>query len=99
MKQKFSALLKEKLISRFILLYGMTLVLFVVITIWKWQFMPPELPLFYSLPRGEDQLVTPVTFLLIPFSSVFLFFFNYCLAAIFYSHSKLAAFLFILTGF
>ncbi|MBI2196204.1 hypothetical protein HYU45_01185 [Candidatus Daviesbacteria bacterium] len=32
------------------------------------KFLPPKLPLFYSLPWGEEQLATPQQFLIIPAS-------------------------------
>lgn len=32
------------------------------------KFLPPKLPLFYSLPWGEEQLATPQQFLMIPAS-------------------------------
>lgn len=30
------------------------------------QFLPPKLPLFYSLPWGEKQLATPTQFFILP---------------------------------
>ena len=29
----------------------------IVLLVWRWQFLPPQIPLFYSQPWGEDQLV------------------------------------------
>ena len=31
----------------------------------KWGQLPPEVPLFYSLPWGEDQLTPPLTLILV----------------------------------
>ncbi|MDP3758295.1 MAG: hypothetical protein Q8Q86_01120 [Candidatus Daviesbacteria bacterium] len=38
----------------------------IILTLFK--FLPPKLPLFYSLPWGEEQLATPQQFLMIPAS-------------------------------
>ncbi|MCR4305638.1 MAG: hypothetical protein NUV73_00965 [Candidatus Daviesbacteria bacterium] len=38
----------------------------IILTLFK--FLPPKLPLFYSLPWGEGQLATPQQFLVIPAS-------------------------------
>lgn len=38
----------------------------IIFTLFK--FLPPKLPLFYSLPWGEGQLATPQQFLVIPAS-------------------------------
>jgi hypothetical protein len=37
--------------------------------------LPPVVPLYYSRPWGEEQLVHPAVLLLLPFSSIFWFLF------------------------
>ena len=49
----------------------------------KWQNLPPEVPLYYSLPWGEEQLTTPFSLLILPLSSFFIFLLNFFLASIF----------------
>lgn len=46
----------------------------IILTLFK--FLPPKLPLFYSLPWGEGQLATPQQFLVIPASISIVAFLN-----------------------
>lgn len=36
------------------------------VTLWRWKFLPPAVPLWYSRPWGEDQLAHPVWLFLLP---------------------------------
>jgi len=54
----------------------------VLTLIFKWPKLPPELPLYYSLPWGEEQLATPIQLLILPFISLSVFFLNFFLASI-----------------
>lgn len=38
----------------------------ILVILLAWRFLPPELPLFYSQPWGENQLATPFGLLLLP---------------------------------
>ena len=42
--------------------------------------LPPVVPLFFSLPWGEEQLVSSSFLLILPFSQVVIFIINYLLA-------------------
>lgn len=42
----------------------------VLLIVFSWRNLPPELPLFYSRPWGKDQLASPVGLLLLPFLSL-----------------------------
>lgn len=42
----------------------------VLLIIFSWQRLPPELPLFYSQPWGKGQLTSPTGLLLLPFLSL-----------------------------
>src|SRR5438105_1071541 len=46
----------------------------------SWNRLPPELPLFYSLPRGEQQLISKGWFLAILITSGLIFTLNLGLA-------------------
>jgi len=48
-------------------------VLLVIIT---WTFLPPQLPLFYSRPWGEEQLVHPANLFILPSLGLLIFFVN-----------------------
>lgn len=62
---------------------------FLIISIWKWNLLPPKIPLLYSLPRGEEQLVTPQVFILIPVSALCLFIINLFLSSFYFQKEKL----------
>jgi len=38
----------------------------ILVILFAWQRLPPELPLFYSRPWGKDQLTNPVGLWLLP---------------------------------
>lgn len=98
MKQKLIKLIAEKSILRFVKIYSLLMGCFLVIGIWKWKDLPPLLPLFYSLPRSNDQLGTPLTLLLLPALSLFLFILDFTLASLIYEKSKLASEILIIIG-
>lgn len=77
----------------------LVLVIFLIIIIWKWKTLPPEIPLYYSLPRGNSQLGSPLFLLLLPGFSVFVFIINLILSSLFYGEEKLIAKILIITGF
>ncbi len=55
-------------------------VLFVVasigIIVWRWNRMPPLIPLWYSRPWGADQLAPPVWLFILPIGSLCIYFIN-----------------------
>lgn len=42
-----------------------------------WRWLPPQVPLFYSRPWGESQLVSPARLLLLPLLSLLVFILNF----------------------
>lgn len=89
MKQELISLAKDPLIKKMLIFFSLIMIMFTVIFIWRWNRLPPQLPLFYSLPRSEDQLGTPLMFLILPFLSVFIFAVNFLLAIILYKNERL----------
>ena len=63
-----------------------------------WSRLPPQLPLFYSLPRGSEQLANPIIFTILPLISVFSMFFNIILGIIFFRKYILLSRIIILSG-
>lgn len=57
------------------LLFGSDIVMSLVL-FWKFQKLPPQIPLFFSLPTGEDQLTEWWMIFLIPFLINALYFLN-----------------------
>lgn len=67
-KEEFNTLLTNKHLKRFVfftfLLLGTDLIVLALV----WQKLPPELPLFYSRPWGEQQLIRKDWFFILPLS-------------------------------
>lgn len=57
----------------------LALIIFFLIVVF-FQFLPPEMPLFYSLPWGEEQLTNQKLFFIIPLSIVLISLTNLILA-------------------
>lgn len=72
-------------ISFAILLFILAFLLF------TWQKLPPQVPLFYSLPWGEEQLASPNFLLILPFSCLCLGILNFFLAVFCLEQHSLAA--------
>ena len=98
MKQKINELIREAIVRRSIIIFVVIVSLYFAILIWKWGQLPPQLPLFYSLPKSNDQLATPVQLLILPFFSLLFFITNFITAAFFYPKEKLGSFLLVITG-
>lgn len=96
MKTNFVLLLNDKQIKRTFWITILILIVFMIITVWKWSSLPPKLPLFYSLPRSTDQLATPSILLILFFFTAVFSFFNFYIASLIYAKERLAAI--ILTG-
>jgi hypothetical protein len=58
------------------LVYKFILILFVLsmgALLWRFQMLPPLVPLWYSRPWGTDQLASPYWLLVLPLTSILLF--------------------------
>lgn len=100
-KPKFGAvkfMLKDKLISRFTKGFAISMAIFLTIGILKWQRLPPQIPLFYSLPRSPDQLTPSIFILILPILSIIFFAVNFAVAYHFYQKEKLASIILIATA-
>jgi len=83
MKEKFLKLWQFKKFKMAIRAFVVFFIVSLLIIILKWKKLPPEVPLFYSLPWGEEQLADPLQLLILPFSSLVAFTLNFFLASIF----------------
>lgn len=57
----------------------------------KWKQLPPEIPLFFSLPRGEEMLGTKLSLLILPLLSTIFFIINFMIAAYLYTEEKIVS--------
>lgn len=98
MKEKILILSRDKLVEKLIRIFLGIIAVFLITIIFKWNKLPPQLPLFYSLPRGLEQLTFPYG-IFIPFLfSIIFFFLNFFLAARIFENRKTAAYLLVISG-
>lgn len=69
-----------------------------IILIWQFGNLPQQVPLYYSLPWGELQLVSTTTLFLIPTLSIVLFLINYLFAISYSQKNPLLSQLLIFTS-
>ena len=80
--------------------WNLLFVLFqVAILFLRFRQLPPQLPLFYSLPWGESQLVTFTQLFYIPLNSFIVLLVNNYLSAIILSSHRLLSYLLIIFSF
>lgn len=91
-------MLKDTIISQFTKGFIAIMLIFIIIGVWKWQYLPPQIPLFYSLPRSPDQLSNYVFILFLPIFCIFFFGINFILASHFYQKEKLASIILVTIG-
>lgn len=91
MKRQWGELLKVKLVVYTLSIFFGTMVLFAATMFFTWSNLPPQLPLFYSLPRGLEQLGTPITLLVLPLLSIIIFITNFIISSVIFEREKLAA--------
>jgi len=91
MKNNFWLLLRDLRIKQLSWINGFLLMLFLPLSIWKYSALPPQLPLFYSLPRGASQLGNTVEIFILPLLAICFTAVNYYLASMMYRKERLAA--------
>lgn len=96
---QFLNIFQDSLISWVIKLNCIVTGLEFLILVIVWKFIPPQVPLFYSRPWGNEQLVDKKTLFLIPAASLALNIINLLLGNYFLGKEKLLAKFFIFTDF
>ncbi len=48
----------------------------IAVLLWRFRALPPEVPLWYQKPWGEDQLASPYFLLLLPIGAIGIYFVN-----------------------
>ena len=91
MKRQMGQLLKVKLVVSTVFIFLGSILLFLGIGLFSWHKLPPQLPMFYSLPRGTEQLGTPFTLFLLPALSIIIFITNLIFSSLIVEKEKLAA--------
>lgn len=98
LKENLIAIWHDELIKKSIILTLVIFFLFTIILALKLKDLPPQLPLFYSLPRGNDQLGNPILLLILPLSSFLIEIINTLISAYLYKKEILLARMFAIIG-
>lgn len=98
MKQKLIVLLRDKFIERLVKLFAVDIAIFLAVGIWRFRYLPPQFPLFYSRPRSEAQLSSPFGLFLLPLLSIIVFFLNFIIASYITHDNKVPIYLLITIG-
>lgn len=95
---KLSILLLNDLVKRLSKFFISIMLIFAAVLIWKWNSLPPQIPLFYSLPRGIETLGTKIQILTLPIYAIIFFITNLTLAALLFEKEKLTAEILVSAG-
>ncbi|MBI2611774.1 hypothetical protein HYW54_03460 [Candidatus Gottesmanbacteria bacterium] len=98
MKKIFSQLWSDTVISRSLKVFLVIEGLFILLLGLFWSDLPPQLPLFYSLPRGTEQLVNTFVFTIIPILSLILMILNLIAGILLFHKYILLSRIIILSG-
>lgn len=88
-KEEFTYLMADKTLKSIIQLILLLMGLHIIGLAFFWTKLPPQLPLFYSRPWGESQLVERNYFLILPISTFILSLINLRLASILFKRELL----------
>lgn len=91
MIKKLQALRQDRIFSLAARFFILTTIADLIVILVKWPQFPPQVPLFYSLPWGKQQLTSPSFLLLLPLTSSAIFFINTLLATLFFEEEPLIA--------
>lgn len=98
-KQELDLLLNEKLLQRAIRWVFGFLVFDLLLVVSLWSNLPPEVPLFYSRPWGQEQLAQKLWLFFLPFICFLVTIINFRLASLFYKKEPFLAKIFVWTSF
>ena len=95
MKELLRSILKDKFyIFSLIAIVILLLLQFLAIAFF-YKYIPPQIPIFYSQPWGQEQLADKKLIFLFPIQLILLLIINYFLTALFFLKEKLLAKFFI----
>jgi uncharacterized membrane protein len=94
-KQELDSLLKNPTAVTFIRISFFTLLIMWLLLIIFYRFLPPQLPLFFSKPWGEEQLIAKHYLAILPGAVSLLFIINSRLASLMVSKDKLLTLIFL----
>ncbi|MEK7165766.1 MAG: hypothetical protein AAB874_03095 [Patescibacteria group bacterium] len=95
LKLRLQAFINESAVLWCLRINAFTTLVTGAVMIWSWQRLPPLVPLFYSLPWGEEQLAPPYFLTLLLLIQVFNVFVIMGLASLLYRSYRYLSFLLI----
>lgn len=98
-KEELNSLLTNRLLKRVVQLAFLFLGLTFLILAFLWLKLPPQLPLFYSRPWGEEQLVEKNGFLILPISCLVFVLINLRIASIYFKKEFLLSQILVWSSF
>lgn len=98
LKNKISLLLSDRLVKTLGQLFIVIMSVFITILVWKWNSLPPQIPLFYSLPRSSEILAVRLQFIVLPIYSIIFFAANFLLSVYFYEKERLASLILVFSA-
>lgn len=90
--------LRRPLIKKASLIFLALLLASIAILALQWPKLPPQVPLYYSLPWGESQLAAPWEVAILPTLAASIFITNLALTFLLSRDNKLLSQIFVLTG-
>ncbi len=99
LQKKFNFILQDDLFFWNIKIVFVLIVLQTTTLLFLWKNIPPQIPLLYTRPWGEDQLVAKKKLFLIPALLLILTPVNLCIGTAFFEREKLLSKIFVSVNF
>ncbi len=90
-RRKIIKVLEDRYVRISFRLFLFIMVVYLIVIIWKWNQLPPQIPLFYSLPRSNDMLGTNKQILILPIFSFICYLINFIFSIFIYEKERLVA--------
>lgn len=88
---KFTSSFHDPIIRKSVKLFFLIMLLYIFILICKWNEIPLQIPLYYSLPKSPEMLGAKIQILTLPVYSLIFFMINYLISVFLYEKEKIAA--------
>ncbi len=95
MKEIIKSILKDKFYIWSLIAIIILLFLQLLAIVFFWKYIPPQIPVFYSYPWGQEQLVDKKLIFFFPIQLLLFLIINYFLSAFFFLKEKLLSKFFI----
>lgn len=97
-KENLSEILKDDIVQKTVQIFLLMILIFIIVLAWKWKSLPPQIPLFYSLPRSADSLGSKIQILTLPVYSMIFFLLDLFIASLLYKKERLISVLLVISG-